>query len=345
MTRLPIPGADDGTWGSLLNDFLSVEHNTDGSLKTSGSLATKATDSSVVHLAGTETVTGDKNFTGALQHNSNPVVDTTRKVITGTGITGGGDLSTDRTLTVSYGTTAGTAAAGNDARITGAEQTANKGAVNGYAGLDGTTKVPIAQLPTGTSSTQVALGNHTHSQLLGMYPLSAYGFFTASTPIEAALGNSTIGNGLFIARIFVPAGTPIAGIGTIVRTAGTLSGGGENSFAIYEDNGTFDASTVTDNNLWATAGWRTKTFTTPIAAQGIDRFVFAGIMVNGYSSVPYVLYNVQGGGITGTTGGGYNVVNHRRSFYLNGASSWPGSFTPATYGNDPTGYVPLIALA
>jgi hypothetical protein len=36
---------------------------------------------------------------------------------------------------------------GNDSRITGAEQTANKGAVNGYAALDGTGKVPSAQLP------------------------------------------------------------------------------------------------------------------------------------------------------------------------------------------------------
>lgn len=33
MHRLPTPGSDDGTWGDILNDFLSVEHNADGSLK------------------------------------------------------------------------------------------------------------------------------------------------------------------------------------------------------------------------------------------------------------------------------------------------------------------------
>lgn len=33
MTRLPQPGGDDGTWGNLLNDFLSQAHNADGSLK------------------------------------------------------------------------------------------------------------------------------------------------------------------------------------------------------------------------------------------------------------------------------------------------------------------------
>jgi hypothetical protein len=32
-SRLPVPGADDGTWGNVLNDFLSIEHNGDGSLK------------------------------------------------------------------------------------------------------------------------------------------------------------------------------------------------------------------------------------------------------------------------------------------------------------------------
>jgi hypothetical protein len=33
MSRLPQPGGDDNVWGSVLNDFLTVEHNHDGSLK------------------------------------------------------------------------------------------------------------------------------------------------------------------------------------------------------------------------------------------------------------------------------------------------------------------------
>jgi hypothetical protein len=41
MARLPIPGSDKGTWGDVLNDFLLAEHNSDGSLKSSGSLAAK----------------------------------------------------------------------------------------------------------------------------------------------------------------------------------------------------------------------------------------------------------------------------------------------------------------
>lgn len=36
MTRLPVPGADDMQWGDILNDFLQVEHATDGTLKLRG---------------------------------------------------------------------------------------------------------------------------------------------------------------------------------------------------------------------------------------------------------------------------------------------------------------------
>jgi hypothetical protein len=65
MARLPIPGSDSGTWGTVLNDFLDVEHNTDGTLKASGTLATKANDAAVVHLAGSETITGAKTFSAS----------------------------------------------------------------------------------------------------------------------------------------------------------------------------------------------------------------------------------------------------------------------------------------
>jgi hypothetical protein len=70
MARLPIPGSDKDTWGILLNEFLGVEHNANGTLKASGSLATKADDSTVVHTSGSETITGTKTFVAS------PVVPT-----------------------------------------------------------------------------------------------------------------------------------------------------------------------------------------------------------------------------------------------------------------------------
>jgi len=36
VARLPIVGGDNGSWGQILNDFLSQEHNPDGTLKRIG---------------------------------------------------------------------------------------------------------------------------------------------------------------------------------------------------------------------------------------------------------------------------------------------------------------------
>lgn len=70
MARLPTPGADSGSWGSILNDFLSVEHNVDGSLKVTGSLSDKADDAATLHNSGNELVGGTKTFSAS------PVVPT-----------------------------------------------------------------------------------------------------------------------------------------------------------------------------------------------------------------------------------------------------------------------------
>lgn len=97
MPRLPQPGGDDNTWGTILNDFLAIEHNADGSLKTTGTISTKANDTTVVHNTGTETVAGVKTFS------SSPVVptptsgtDATNKTYVD-GVAGGGTPDADAT--------------------------------------------------------------------------------------------------------------------------------------------------------------------------------------------------------------------------------------------------------
>jgi hypothetical protein len=55
------------------------------------------------------------------------------------------------------GTGSTQAAAGNDSRIVGAEQTANKNAASGYAGLDGSTLLATAQHGTGTANSTTFL--------------------------------------------------------------------------------------------------------------------------------------------------------------------------------------------
>jgi hypothetical protein len=55
MTRLPTPGSDDGLWGSLLNDFLLVEHNVNGTLRI-------RTDNTFMDLTSAQVVNGAKQF-------------------------------------------------------------------------------------------------------------------------------------------------------------------------------------------------------------------------------------------------------------------------------------------
>lgn len=55
MARLPQPGSDEGTWGDVLNTYLSVSHDTDGTIKTDAVPADAIQDDSVsqVKLATT----------------------------------------------------------------------------------------------------------------------------------------------------------------------------------------------------------------------------------------------------------------------------------------------------
>ncbi len=243
MSRLPTPGSDNGSWGDILNDYLSVAHASDGTIKPAslsaaggettsnkgaadgyapldstakvpttnlggsggtsstflrgdqtwaavpaasdattsskgiiqlaGDLAGTASAPTVPGLAGKQAASADLSAIAALtpanddllqrksgawtnrtpaqvktdldltktdvglgnvDNTSDPnkpvstaqqialdlKVDKTTTITAGTGLTGGGDLSANRTLAVSYGTTAGTAVQGNDSRLTSA---------------------------------------------------------------------------------------------------------------------------------------------------------------------------------------------------------------------------------
>jgi len=49
-TRLPNPGSDDGVWGALLNDYLSVEHNADGTLKKASDISTALSTANAAYV-------------------------------------------------------------------------------------------------------------------------------------------------------------------------------------------------------------------------------------------------------------------------------------------------------
>ena len=51
MVRLPQPGGDSGGWGTILNDFLVVEHNADGTLKRAGQIDQASSDAANAQTA------------------------------------------------------------------------------------------------------------------------------------------------------------------------------------------------------------------------------------------------------------------------------------------------------
>lgn len=246
MTRLPIPGADADTWGSILNDYLQVAHDADGALKpdavtpaaiqddsvsgtklqdnsitsnkldvsggVDGQVLTKdsgaasglawttaagsapdatPTTKGLVQLAGDLSGTAAAPTVPALANKAS----TATTITAGTGLTGGGDLSANRTLSVNFGTTAGTVAQGNDVRIAGAEQTANKGAANGYASLNSSTVVPSAQLGSGTADTTTFLrGDNTWASVPTAPVTSVSGKTGAVTLTKADVGLASVDN-------------------------------------------------------------------------------------------------------------------------------------------------------
>ncbi len=75
----------------------------------------------------------------------------------------------------------------------GYQKESEKGAASGYASLDATTKVPIAQLPTGTSASTVSLGNHSHADVASLYDANTVLAATAdNTPVAVTISEQTL---------------------------------------------------------------------------------------------------------------------------------------------------------
>lgn len=135
MPRLPKPGGDQGNWGKILNDYLSVAHKSDGTPK-SDSIPEAALDGAV--RAKLNATAGPQGATGA----SGPQGATGPQGPTGAGATGATGTQGTPGIAGSTGATGATGPAGS-AGATGAI------GVQGATGADG---------PTGASGPQGATG-------------------------------------------------------------------------------------------------------------------------------------------------------------------------------------------
>lgn len=135
MARLPEPGGDSGQWGEILNDYLRVSHNGDGSIK-SALLQNDPTPDATTSTKGVVQLTGDLGGTAA-----SPTVP---------GLAAKADASHAHAAT---DITSGTLAAG---RLPDAN-TSTKGAIQLAGDLGGT-----AALPTVPGLAAKADATHTH---------------------------------------------------------------------------------------------------------------------------------------------------------------------------------------
>lgn len=218
MSRLPVPGQDSGTWGSLLNDFLSVEHNTDGThnIPTMESTANKGQANGYAPLDGTSKIATSYLPASIPQSQiTNLTTDLTSKVSKGALVFdvrdygAQGDAVRLRTVTATAASTSVTASGGS---FTNAD--VGKVAVVYTENGAGT----IRTIASVQSATQITLSGAAGITASGAAAYLLYGTddsdafadaFTAATPqggVDTTVGpNHTMGLGL--RRVFAPAQT------------------------------------------------------------------------------------------------------------------------------------------
>lgn len=203
-------------------------------------------------------------------------VQSSRQVIAGTGLTGGGDLSANRTLAVAYGTTSTTATVGNDARLSDSRTPSVHAASHATAGADPVSPASIGAEVTGAAAAAVAahaalpdphpqyltpaegntlyaLTSHTHASVdLSGFPLAPQ--FSISGPVAM-----TTGTYRFYNDVKDSAGTARTLSVTALRvSAGVAPTGGPITVVAKKNGGVFSttltASIAASSNTGVTAG-------------------------------------------------------------------------------------------
>lgn len=169
----------------------------------------------------------------------------------GTGLTGGGTLEADRTLTVKYGNTAGTACQGNDVRLADARTPKPHKATHQTGGSDAITPADIGAAPashTSVEATDTVLG---HAKASKTTPKAAG---TAAVGTET----STFARGDHVHPVQTTV-TGNAGTATKLATARTIDGISFDGSATIAHYGTCSTEAATAAKIVACTGFALAT--------------------------------------------------------------------------------------
>jgi hypothetical protein len=284
-------------------------------------------------------------------------VPTSRQVIAGTGLTGGGDLSADRTFTVAYGSSSTTAARGDDARLSDARTPTAHAATHASAGADPVTvaqsqvtdlstdlagKVALStvdakgDLLAGTADNtlaRVAVGTNGQAlvadsaQSTGVawatvVPLDPYavkfGLQVVTMPDAAVADDFALNSGVAVYVLcHVPRAVTLTHLGVWVVTAGATDGG-NNTMAVYSQAGARLGITG-EMDLTAT-GWREGALTASLDLAAGNYYLH---LLTTYGTAPNIA--------TSASSADRLAVNTALpSIFHTGQASSPASITPGS---------------
>lgn len=231
MADQPIYNITD-TWNSGTTQFWAVKVNVTDTASAANSrlMDLQVGGVSQFHVGknGSVTATGQGTFGGTAIPTSATLVTTTRQVATGTGLTGGGDLSADRTIALT-GQTLALHNLGTNGLVarTGAGTVAARSMAVSGTGLTVTNADGVSGNPTITSN---ATNANTASTIVAR---DASGNFSAGTITAALSGNATTATTLQTARTL-----------TIGTTGKTFNGSANVSWSLAEIGAAAAARTI-----------------------------------------------------------------------------------------------------
>ena len=207
MPRLPLIGSDDNTWGTILNDYLSVSHNSDGSLKAGAVAGTVITDGTIPESKLDAGVQAKLNGAGGVTNLTATATTTDLTIVSSSG--------TDATVSSATGSVAGVLTASDKTKLDGIAAGAQVNTVSSVAGKTGVVTLTKTDVGLGNvddtsdsdkNSAAVTLTNKTISggnNTLSNIPQSAVTNLTAD--LAAKADTSSLGNQVYVYNSYADA--------------------------------------------------------------------------------------------------------------------------------------------